>query len=138
MEAASNRQFGYTGLRVRDLDKAIEFFTNILGMKLAEIVDTPWNKGKFANLGYENDGKYGHSLELSWYAKDSPHYTEFVEGDQLDHLGIYAKDFDVLLKKLDEAGYPVKIGPTQMGQFKWAHVKAYEGIWLNVYCMAKD
>ena len=135
MEAKSNRQFGYTGLRVRDLDKAIGFFTNVLGMKLAEIVDAPWNKGKFANLGYENDK---HALELSWYEKDSPHYTEFEEGDQLDHLGIYAKDFDSFLKKLDEAGYPVKFGPTQMGQFKWAQVKAYEGIWLNVYCMAND
>ena len=131
MEPASNRQFGYTGLRVRDLDKAIEFFTNILGMKLGEIVETPWNKGKFATLHYEKDK---HALELSWYAKDSQHYTEFVEGDQLDHLGIYAEDFDSFLKKLDQAGYPVKIGPTQMGQFKWAHVKAYEGIWLNVYC----
>jgi lactoylglutathione lyase len=131
MESASNRQFAYTGLRVRDLDKAIEFFTNILGMKLGEIVETPWNKGKFATLHYEKDK---HALELSWYAKESQHYTEFEEGDQLDHLGIYAKDFDSLLEKLHEAGYPVKIGPTQMGQFKWAHVKAYEGIWLNVYC----
>jgi lactoylglutathione lyase len=135
MDPTSNRQFGYTGLRVRDLDKAIEFFTNVLGMKLAEVVETPWNKGKFANLGYEKDK---HALELSWYAKDSPHYTEFIEGDQLDHLGIYAKDFDSLLKKLGEAGYPVKFGPTQKGQFKWAQVKAYEGIWLNVYCMASD
>jgi lactoylglutathione lyase len=132
VEAAPNRKFGYTGLRVRDLDKAIEFFTKILGMRLGEIVDTPWNKGKFANLGYEKDK---HALELSWYAKDSPHYTEFVEGDQLDHLGIYAKDFDALLKQLEEAGYPVKFGPTQMGQFKWAQVRAYEGIWLNVYTM---
>lgn len=97
MEPTTDRQFGYTGIRVRDLDKAIEFFTNILGMKLEETVETPLNKGIFANLHYEKDK---HALELNWYAKDSPLYTEFEEGDQLDHLGIYAKDFDSLLKKL--------------------------------------
>jgi len=27
-------KFGYTGIRVRDLDKAIEFYTKLLGMKV--------------------------------------------------------------------------------------------------------
>ena len=27
-------KFGYTGIRVRDLDRAIQFFTDVLGMKL--------------------------------------------------------------------------------------------------------
>jgi len=29
-----------------------------------------------------------HCLELDWYALNSLHYTKFVEGEQLDHLGL--------------------------------------------------
>jgi lactoylglutathione lyase len=124
-------RFSYTGLRVRDLDKAIDFFTNVLGMKLRARVEAPWNKGVFANLGYE-DGS-DHYLELNWYAPDSPHFSEFVEGDQLDHLGFRVRDFAGTLKKLEDAGYPVEIGPIHQDKWHVAFVKGVEGIWLDVY-----
>jgi lactoylglutathione lyase len=123
-------QFAYTGVRVQDLDKAIEFFTNIFGMKLRSKVDATWNKGIFANLGYEGEDHY---LELSWYAPESPYYTNFVEGDQLDHLGIKVEDFEGTLKKLNEAGYPVKIGPIHEEKWHIAFVEGFEGIWLDIY-----
>lgn len=128
-------QFSYTGLRVQDLDKAIEFFTETLGMKVRSKVDATWNKGVFANLGYDGDEHY---LELSWYAPDSPHHTQFVEGDQLDHLGIRVDDFEGTLKKLGEAGYPVKIGPIHEDRWHIAFVKGIEGIWLDVYTVDPD
>jgi lactoylglutathione lyase len=123
-------QFSYTGLRVQDLDKAIQFFTETLGMKLRSKVNATWNKGVFANLGYEGEEHY---LELSWYAPDSEHYTQFVAGDQLDHLGIKVEDFEGTLKRLDEAGYPVKIGPVHEDRWHIAFVKGFEGIWLDIY-----
>jgi lactoylglutathione lyase len=123
-------RFLYTGLRVKDLDKAIEFFTKVLGMKILSRVDAPWNKGVFANLGYDDDNHY---LELSWYAPDSQYCTEFVAGDQLDHLGMKVKDFDGTLKRLEDAGYPVKIGPIHEGKEHIAFVEGYEGIWLDIY-----
>lgn len=51
----------YTGLRVRDLDAAIDFFTKVLGMALEARVNAHWNNGEFANLVSPN-GK--HKLEL--------------------------------------------------------------------------
>jgi catechol 2,3-dioxygenase-like lactoylglutathione lyase family enzyme len=115
---------------VRDLDGAIEFFTKLLGMKLKARVKATWNKGEFANLGYEGQPHY---LELNWYAPDSPYYTEFIEGDQLDHLGVGVNDFEGTLKKLADAGYPAKIGPIHEGGWHIAFVKGFEGIWLDVY-----
>lgn len=126
----SDFQFGYTGLRVRDLDGPIEFFTKVLGMNLRARVKATWNKGEFANLGYEGEPHY---LELNWYARDSPYYSDFVEGDQLDHLGVKVKDFEGTLKRLGEAGYPVGIGPIHEGKWHIAFVKGYDGIWLDVY-----
>lgn len=123
-------KFSYTGVRVKELDKAIEFFTETLGMTLRSKVDATWNKGIFANLGYERDEHY---LELNWYAPDSPYYTEFIEGEQLDHLGIEVEDFEGTLKRLSDAGYPVRIGPIYEGGWHIAFVKGFEDIWLDVY-----
>lgn len=123
-------RFGYTGLRVRDLDKAIEFFTETLGMRLRSKVDATWNRGVFANLGYDGEEHY---LELNWYAPDSPHHAQFVEGEQLDHLGIKVEDFEGTLKRLEDAGYPIKIGPIHDDGWHIAFVEGVEGIWLDIY-----
>jgi lactoylglutathione lyase len=123
-------QFAYTGLRVNDIDRAVDFFTKVLGMKLRSRVEATWNKGIFANLGYEGEDHY---LELNWYSAGSPFYTPFVEGDQLDHLGIKVNDFDGTLESLRGAGYPVSIGPYHEGKWHVAFVKGVEGIWLDIY-----
>ena len=62
-------KFGYTGIRVRDLDKAIQFFTSVLGMKLQGRIKTPLNKGEFANLLTLDEKQW---LEINRYADDSP------------------------------------------------------------------
>ena len=55
-------EFESTGLRVRDLGAAIDFFTKALGMKLEARVKADRNKGEYANLS-SPDGK--HKLELN-------------------------------------------------------------------------
>ena len=126
----NDTKFSYTGLRVQDLDGAIGFFTKVMGMTLRSKVEATWNRGVFANLEYEGEGHY---LELSWYAPDSPYFTKFVEGDQLDHLGFKVKDFEGTLRALEDAGYPVRIGPTHEGKWHIAFVRGFEGIWLDIY-----
>ena len=123
-------RFGYTGIRVRDLDGAIEFFTKYLGMRLRSRVKSRWTKGEFASLVSQ---KEKHWLELNWYADDSPIATPFKEGEELDHLGFAAVDFEGLLKKLNDAGYPTKIGPLKYGVWEAAFVQGFENIWLDIY-----
>lgn len=127
-------KFGYTGIRVCDLDKAIEFFTKVLGMKVQGRIKAPWNKGEFANL-VTGDGK--HWLEINWYADDSPAAGPYSEGEQLDHLGFEVDDFPGALKQLNDAGYPTLIGPIKSGKWNVAFVKAVDGIWLDVYKIEK-
>jgi lactoylglutathione lyase len=135
MGMGPEKRFSHTGLRVEDIDKAIEFFTKVLGMKLRSRVEATWNKGVFANLGYEGDQHY---LELRWHARDSPFYTTFVEGDQLDHLGIKVRGFDGTLRSLADAGYSVKIGPIHEDKWHIAFVRGYEGLWLDIYSVEDD
>jgi catechol 2,3-dioxygenase-like lactoylglutathione lyase family enzyme len=122
--------FGYTGIRVRNLDGAIDFFTRLLGMKLQSRINATWNKGEFANLVMPR-GK--HYLELNWYADDSPVGGPFKEGDELDHLGFEVDDFEGAIQRLKAAGYPPAIGPHRAGNWDVAFVKGYEGIWLDIY-----
>ncbi len=123
-------RFGYTGIRVRDLDGAIKFFTKYLGMRLRSRVKASWTKGEFASLVSEGEK---HWLEINWYADDSPIAANFKEGEELDHLGFEVEDFEGLLKKLNEAGYPTKIGPMRYGVWDVAFVQGFENIWLDIY-----
>jgi len=122
--------FGYTGIRVRDLDKAIDFFTKLLGMKVQVRIPAPWNKGEFVNL-VSSDKK--HWLELNWYADNSPVAGPFSTGDQLDHLGFEVDDFEGALKRLNDAGYPTIMGPRKAGEWEFAFVKGVDDVWLDVY-----
>ncbi len=127
-------RFGYTGIRVRNLDGAIAFFTKYLGMTLRSRVKANWTKGEFANL--VSKGKR-HWLELNWYTDDSPVAGPFREGEELDHLGFEVDDFEGLLKKLNDAGYPTKIGPMKYGVWDVAFVQGFENIWLDIYRIRK-
>jgi len=127
-------KFGYTGIRVRDLDKAVEFFTKVLGMKVQARIKAPWNKGEFVNL-VTSDGK--HWLEINWYADDSPAAGPYSEGEQLDHLGFEVDNVEGALKLLNDAGYPTLIGPKKAGIWTFAFVKVVDNIWLDVYSIRK-
>jgi len=126
--------FGYTGVRVRDLNRAIDFFTKVLGMKLRTRIRMRKNKGEFANLVSE-DGK--HWLELNWYADDSPVAGPFKEGDELDHLGFEVDDFDRAIERLKDSGYPPRMGPFKYGRWSVAFVQVVDGIWLDVYHISR-
>lgn len=126
--------FGYTGIRVRDLDKAVDFFTKLLGMKVQVRISAPWHKGEFVNL-VTSDGK--HWLEINWYADDSSVAGPFSVGEQLDHLGFEVDDFEGALKRLNDAGYPTLIGPRKAGEWEFAFVKGVDDIWLDVYRITK-
>jgi catechol 2,3-dioxygenase-like lactoylglutathione lyase family enzyme len=123
-------RFSYTGIRVRDLDGAIEFFRNYLGMKLRSRVRVEGNKGEWASMTSKGEK---HWLELNWYADDSPVAGPFREGEELDHLGFEVDDFEGLLEKLNAAGYPTRIGPVRYGVWEVAFVQGFENIWLDIY-----
>ena len=122
--------FAYTGIRVRDLDRAIDFFTHVMGLKLLGRMKSKWTKGAFANLS-SSDGK--HWLELNWYPDDGPVEGPFREGDALDHLGFEVEDLDATLARLKEEGYPVRHGPFHYGRWHYAFVPVVDDIWLDVF-----
>ena len=55
----------HTMLRVGDLDRAVGFYTNVLGMRLLRTTDRPDQKYKLAFVGY-GDESQGAVLELTY------------------------------------------------------------------------
>ncbi len=123
-------RFRYTGIRVRDLDAAVAFFTKVMGMHLEGRIKSTWTKGEFANLTTA-DGK--HWLEINWYPDDSPAAGPFREGEELDHLGFEVDDFDGALAELRAHGYSPKWDPYHGGGWHVAFVPVVEGLWLDLF-----
>ena len=71
----------YTGIRVKDMDKSIEFYTKILGMKVTGRTKIDSTKGETVGLVSEQGG---HLLELNYYGKGSNFDTKYGVGEGLD------------------------------------------------------
>ena len=57
----------HTMLRVGDMQRSIDFYTNVLGMELIRQTDRPDQKYSLAFVAYGGGNKNGHSeLELTY------------------------------------------------------------------------
>jgi lactoylglutathione lyase len=120
----------YTGLRVRDLDRSIKFYTEVLGMKLLDRRVAPETKGEFAYVQSEGSE---HPIELNWYAEDSPVAGPYREGEELDHIAFGVEDLDAAIGYLEERGHALVLGPIESESARWAYVKDPDGIWIEVF-----
>ncbi len=123
-------RFTYTGIRVRDMGRALDFYTKVLGMKVAFRAKAPQTRGEFAGLESEGSEQF---LEVNWYAEDSPVAEAYKEGEELDHLAFQTEDLDAALSYLKEKGHPTVMGPIESEAARWAYVKDPDGIWVEVF-----
>ena len=118
-------RFTYTGIEVKDLDKSIAFYRDVLGMDYLGrhgIESTGGEVAAFKNKGSE------HVLELNWYPN-----SKYKEGSELDHLAYECEDVERDVQRLLKAGAtlarPVEVRPKYIVGF----VKDPYGIWLELY-----
>jgi len=122
-------KFTYVGIRVKDLEKSINFYTGMLGMKMRGRSRIAQTRGETVALETE-DG--GFSLELNYYEKDSPYYSEYTTGEALDHLAFSTEDLDKALKSARANGYRV-ISEHKSNGNSWAYVEDPNGIWIELF-----
>ncbi|WP_456379908.1 lactoylglutathione lyase [Thiolapillus sp.] len=89
----------HTMLRVGDLQKSIDFYTNILGMKLLRQQDYPDGSFTLAFLGY-GDERQNTVLELT-YNWGISHYDP---GTGFGHIAIAVDDVYAATEKARERG----------------------------------
>ena len=122
-------KFTYVGIRVVDLQKSIDFYTKLLGMKVVGRGKVEQTKGETVALVSQ---KGGFVLELNYYEKGSPHYTKYEVGEGLDHLAFGVDDLDKALKEARSAGYPTVLDMKTEGG-RWAYIEDPNGIWVELF-----
>jgi lactoylglutathione lyase len=119
----------YTGIRVKDMEKSVEFYTKLLGMKVTGRTKIESTKGETVGLVSE-DG--GHLLELNFYGKGSHFDTKYGAGEGLDHLAFQVDDLRKAIAEAEKAGYPVVLD-MKTKTSHWTYIKDPNGIYIELF-----
>jgi len=122
-------KFEYVGIRVTNLQKSIDFYTKLLGMKVAGRGKIEQTKGETVALRSE-EGVF--ILELNHYEDNSPYNTPYATGEGLDHLAFKVDNLDKALEEARKAGYRV-ILEMKVNDGRWAYIEDPDGIWIELF-----
>ena len=114
----------HTMLRVGDLQRSIDFYTTVLGMKLLRTSDNPEYKYTLAFLGYGSNPDHAE-LELTYnYGVDS-----YDMGSAYGHIALAVPDAYAACEKIKAAGGNVtrEAGPVKGGSTVIAFVTDPDG-----------
>ena len=106
----SGAQMLHTMIRVKDLDKSIDFYTGLLGMKLLRRNDYPGGKFTLAFVGY-GDESSNAVIELThnWDQEEA-----YDLGNGFGHVAIGVPDIYGTCEKLEAAGASIPRPPGPM------------------------
>ncbi len=124
-------RFIYTGIRVKDMDESIRFYTQVFGMQVTDPRQkTPQTDGDVVILKSPAGDQL---LELNWYAEGSRFGPPYVNGEDLDHIAFDVDDLDAAVAELSGKGVEVVIRPGEIGGgWREAFVKDPNGIWIEL------
>jgi lactoylglutathione lyase len=114
----------HTMLRVGDLQRSIDFYTNVLGMKLLRTTDRPDQKYTLAFVGYASNPEQAE-IELTYnYGVD-----RYELGTAFGHLAIGVDDAYAACDRIRTAGGTVtrEAGPVKGGTTVIAFVQDPDG-----------
>jgi lactoylglutathione lyase len=123
-------KFMYVGIRVTNVQKSIDFYTKLLGMKLVSRGKNEQTKGEYVALQSEEGG---FILELNYYEKDSPFNTPYSAGEGLDHLAFKVDNLDKALEEARKAGYRVILEMKAKDGGRWAYIEDPDGNWIELF-----
>ena len=111
-------------IRVGNLDRSIEFYTQVLGMKLLQKKDYPEGEFTLAFVGY-GDEKNNTVIELT-YNWDTDQYDL---GEGFGHIAIEVPDVYKACEEIRKKGGTItrEPGPMKHGQSVLAFVKDPDG-----------
>jgi methylmalonyl-CoA/ethylmalonyl-CoA epimerase len=115
----------YVGLRVKDLDKSIEFY-EFLGMKFVGRSKVEATKGEVASL---ESGTF--IIELNYYERNSPYYCDYTVGEGLDHIAFQVENLDKALTEANSKGYKTLL-QVNGEHSRWAYIEDPNGIWIEL------
>ncbi len=100
----------HTMIRVRDLDRSIDFYTRLLGMQLLRRKDYPGGKFTLAFVGYGDEADNAVvELTYNWDQKEP-----YELGTGFGHLAIGVPDIYAACEQLEQEGVSIPRPPGPM------------------------
>ena len=120
-------KIAHTSITVKNMEKSIKFYRDVIGMKFVSRREIPENKAEIAFV--EGDGG-GSSLELTYWSEKK----DWVDGDQLDHIALAVPDVEKAVKEFKRKGVEITKEPysLQGSKHKIAFIKDPNGIWIEL------
>jgi len=123
-------RFIYTGIRVKNMDESIRFYTETMGMKVAEKREkTAPTRGEVVTLKSPNSDQL---LELNYYEKESDFYAPYSNGEELDHLAFDVENLKSCVSELGRKNIEIIVEPYEIGGWREAFIKDPNGIWIEL------
>ena len=122
-------RFTYVGIRVKDLQRSVDFYTRLLGMKAKGRGKIEQTKGETVGLESEEGG---FVLELNYYERDSPYHAKYTVGEGLDHLAFNVDDLSKALEEARSSGHRTLLEMKADGS-RWAYIEDPNGIWIELF-----
>ncbi len=119
----------YTGIRVKDMDESVRFYTRVLGMKLRGRAKNRSIQGEWAQL--ESPGTH-QLLELNYYSPRSSLYVPWKHGVEMDHLCFRVDDLDAAVRALEAEGAKRLGGPYLTPGWRMVDLSAPNGICIEL------
>lgn len=128
-------KFYYTGIRVRDMDESIAFYTDVMGMKLLDRSKIITTNGEVASL---KSPKSDQILELNFYTRGSPYASPYTVGEGLDHLAFKVGDVRKTVEEMRGRGVSIALEPfvetDEEGRAgTLAYIRDPNGIWIELF-----
>ena len=125
MSAQSGFRMAHTMIRVGDLDKSLDFYTRLLGMRVLRQKEYPG--GKFTNtfVGYDDEAS-STVIEMTYNWDQSEPYDL---GNGWGHLALEVPDVHATCEALDKEGVkiPRPAGPMKHGTRVIAFIEDPDG-----------
>ena len=107
--------FVHTSIRTSNMDRSIDFYTRLLGLKLMGRHEIPQNNAEIAFL--QDPDEKGAKLELTFYRKQKKFIQPDYEDRLFDHIAFEIKDMKQTIStmrknKVTVTDEPFKLGPT--------------------------
>lgn len=120
--------FYYTGIRVRDMERSLGFYRDLLGMKLLFRTRITKQHGEVAVLQSPR-GK--QRLELNWYEPGSKYATPYARGEGLDHLAFRTPDLTKAMDAFRRRGVRIVDRYTGPRGGAWFYIEDPDGNWVE-------
>lgn len=124
---AMTYRFRYTGIRVRDLQRSLAFYTEVFGMREMGRGTMP-HGGEYVHL---RTPRGQQRLELNWYPKTSRFYAPYRRGEELDHLAFRVGDVAAAYQAILAAGAKPAVPPEDAGDTE-VYILDPDGIWIEL------